>query len=90
MTARSKTPSSIKSCTMYKPVHRLVKQVNVLVYTWRGPLLKGTSGQTLASLLLPHYYIDFIANLVLVFGIVIRQVAFVTMTTYAYNFGTFV
>ena len=33
---RSKMSSSIKNCTMYKPVHRLAKQVSVLVFTWRG------------------------------------------------------
>ena len=36
------------------------------------------------------YYIDFIADLILVFGVIIRQVVFVTMSTFACNFGTFV
>ena len=90
MTVRSKIPSSIKNRTMYKPVHRLVKQVNILVSTRRGSLLKGPSGQTLVSSLLPHYYIDFIADLVLAFGVIIRQVVFITMYTFAYNFGTFI
>ena len=90
MTVRSKIPSSIKNPTMYKPIHRLVKQVSVLVSTRRGSLLKGTSGQTLVSSLLPHYYVDFIADLVLVFAVIIRQTVFVTMSTFAYNFGTFV
>ena len=72
---------------MYKPVHRLVKQVNILVSTWCGSLLKGTYGQTLVSPLLPYYYINFMADLVLVFGVIIRQVVFVTMSTFAYNLG---
>ena len=77
-----KIPSSIKNCTMYKLVHRLVKQVSVLVSTGRGSLLKGTSRQTLVSLLHSHYFVDFIVDLVLVFGVIIRQVVFVTMPTF--------
>ena len=87
---RSKMPSSIKNCNMYKPVHRLAKQVSVLVFTWRGSLLKDTSGQTLLSSLLPHYHADFNADLVLAFGVLIGQVVFVTISTFAYNFSTFV
>ena len=87
MTVRSKIPSNIKNHTMYKPVHRLVKQVNILVSTWCGSLLKGTFRQTLVSPLLPRHYIDFIADLVLVFGVIIRQVVLVTVSTFAYNFG---
>ena len=57
---------------MYKPVHRLAKQVNVLVSTRRWLLLTGTSGQKTASSLLPHYSVDFIVQLVLVFGVIIH------------------
>ena len=42
------------------------------------------------SLLLPHYYLDFIADLVLVFGVIIRQVVFAIMYTFAHNFGMLV
>ena len=44
LTVRSKITSRIKNRVVYKPVHWLVKQVNVLVSTRRGSLLKGTSG----------------------------------------------
>ena len=55
MTVRPKIPSSIKNRTMYKPAHYLVKQVNILVFTRYGSSLKGPSGQTLVSSLLPRY-----------------------------------
>ena len=64
---------------MYKPVHCPAKQDN-----------KSTSRQTLVLPLLSHYYVDLIADLVLVLGVIIRQVVFVTMSTFAYNFGTLV
>ena len=41
MTVRSKILSSIKNRIKYKPVHRLAKQVNVLVSTQSGSLPKG-------------------------------------------------
>ena len=75
---------------MYTPVHPLVKEVDLLVFARRGSSLKSTTGQTLVSSLLPQYYVDFIANLVLVFGVITRQVIFVTMSTFAYNIGTFI
>ena len=81
------TPS-IKNSSMYKPVHPLVKQVDVLVFARRGSSLKSTTGQTSVSSLLLQYYVDFIANLILVFGVITRQVIFVTMSTFAYNIGT--
>ena len=86
MNVRSKTLSSIKNRTMYKPVHRLLNQVNVLVSTRRGFLLKSACGQTL----LTYYYVDFIVDLMLVFRVIICQFVFVSMSTFAYNFGTYV
>ena len=74
---------------MYKSAHWLVRQVNVLVSTRRGSLLKGASGQTSVLPLFPHYEADFIADLVLVFGVIICKVVFYTIPTFAYNFGTF-
>ena len=88
MTVHLRIPSSIKNRTMDKLVHHLVEQVIVLVSLWHRSFLKGIFGQTLVSLLLPHYYLDFIADLALVFGVMICQVVFVT--TFAYNFGIFV
>ena len=55
-----------------------------------GPYQKVNSGRTLVSSLLPHFYVDFIADVVLVFGAIIHQVVFITMSTFTYNFGTFV
>ena len=75
---------------MFKPVHRLEKRVNRLVSTRCESLLKSTSGQTIVSSLLPHYSVDFIVDLVLLFRFIIHKVVFVTMSTFAYNFGTFV
>ena len=80
--------SSIKSRTMCKPAHRLVRQFNALVSTRRRFLLKGASGQTSLLPLSPHYLADFIADLVLVFVVIISQVVFYTISTFAYNFGT--
>ena len=54
-----------------------------MVSTWRESLLKGTSGQASLLSLLPHYYVDFIADLVLVFGVITRQVVFDAMSTFA-------
>ena len=64
-----KRSSSTKNCTMYKLFHCLIKQVSVLVSTWRGSFLKGASRQTLVLSLLPHYYVDFTADLIVVFGL---------------------
>ena len=85
-----KIPSSIKSRNMYKSAHRFARPVNVLVSTWRVSLLKGAFGQTSVSPLFPHYEADFFADLLLVFGVIIRQVKFYAMSTFAYNLGTFV
>ena len=85
MTVCLKIPFSIKNCTMYKAAHHLVNQFNVLVSTQRGSLPKVTSGQALLTSLLPHYFLDFIVVLLLVFGVIICQVVFVTMSTFAYN-----
>ena len=61
----------------------LAKKVNEPFFTRRESLLN-------VSLLVPHYYLDFIADLVLVFGVIIRQVVFAIMYTFAYNFGMLV
>ena len=61
----------------------LAKKVNEPFFTRRESLLN-------VSLLLPHYYLDFIADLVLVFGVIIRQVVFTIMYTFAHNFGMLV
>ena len=90
ITVRSKIPASIRNCTMYKTTNHLTKQFNIMISTRCGSLLKGTSGQTLVLPRLPHCYVDFIVDLVLVCGVIIRQVVFVTISTFAYNFGTFV
>ena len=84
MAVCSKIPTSIKYHTIYKLVHHIAKQVNVPVST--GTLLKGTTGQTLVSSLLPHYLVDFM----LLFGVIMRQIVFVVLSTFAYNFSLFV
>ena len=60
------------------------KQVNVLVSTRHKRYLRtdNSIGQ--------HYYVNFIADLVLVFGVINRKVVFVSMSTFVYNFGKFV
>ena len=62
---------------MYKPAFWLVRQVNVLVSTWHMSLLKGASKQASLSSLFPHYQADFFADLVLVFGVMIRKLYFI-------------
>ena len=62
---------NIKNHTMYKPVHHFAKQFNVLVSKQPEYFPKVTSRRTLVSPLLPHYYVDFIADAVLVFGVII-------------------
>ena len=64
---------------MYKPVHRLAREANVMVSTRHRSLLKGTSRQTVVLPLLPNYSVDFIVDLILVFDVIIRQVVFVTV-----------
>ena len=87
---RSKIPSSIQSRTMYKLVHGLPRQVNILVSTRHVSLLNGALGQTSVLPFFPHYWADFLADLFLIFGAIILQVVFYTMSTFAYNLGTFV
>ena len=71
-------------------VHRLAKQVNGLISMRYESQLKGTCGQTKVFSLLSLYHVDFITDLVLIFVVIIRQSAFVTMSIFPYNFGAFV
>ena len=56
----------------------------------RLQLLEGTSKQTIVSSLPQQYYADFIADLILFFGVIIYQIIFVTLSKFAYNFCAFV
>ena len=82
--------SSVKNCTICKSIHCLTKLNNVSVSMRRQLLLEGGSGQAIVLLLLHQYYLDFIADLVLFFGVIIYQMVFVTLSKFTYNFGTFV
>ena len=60
------------------------KQVNVLVSTRHERYLRTDNS------IGKHYYVNFIADLVLAFGAINRKVVFVSMSTFVYNFGKFV